>query len=58
MVKQHLTKKKCGLWGKNVEFPLIENMFSEFFEKLKVSEFYRKSENSDYKEKSENFYNP
>ena len=34
--------------GKNVEFPRIENIFSEFFKKLKVS---------DYKEKSENFYN-
>ena len=30
--------------GKNVEFPLIENIFSEFFEKLKVSDYYRKSE--------------
>ena len=30
--------------GKNVEFPLIENIFSEFYEKLKVSDFYRKSE--------------
>ena len=31
--------------GKNVEFPLIENIFSDFFEKLKVSDYYRKSEN-------------
>ena len=30
--------------GKNVEFPLIENIFSEFFKKLKVSDYYRKSE--------------
>ena len=30
--------------GKNVEFPLMENIFSEFLEKLKVSEYYRKSE--------------
>ena len=44
--------------GKNVEFHLIEYIFSEFFEKLKVSDLYRKSENSDYKQKSENFYNP
>ena len=36
----------------------MENIFSEFFKKMKVSDFYRKSENSDYKEKSENFYNP
>ena len=33
-----------GEKGKNVEFPLIENIFSEFFEKLKVSDFNRKSE--------------
>ena len=30
--------------GKNVEFPLIENIFSEFVKKLKVSDYYRKSE--------------
>ena len=29
--------------GKNVEFPLIENIFSECFKKLKVSDYYRKS---------------
>ena len=32
------------LSGKNVEFPPVENIFSEFFEKLKVSDFLRKSE--------------
>ena len=30
--------------GKNVEFPIIENIFSEFFNKLKVSDYDRKSE--------------
>ena len=30
--------------GKNVEFLLIENIFSEFFKKLKVSDCHRKSE--------------
>ena len=32
------------MFGKNVEFPLIENIFSELFEKLKVPDFYRRSE--------------
>ena len=30
--------------GKNVVFPLFKNIFSEFFEKLKVSDYHRKSE--------------
>ena len=34
---------EAALLGKNVEFPLIENIFSEFFEKLKVSDYCRKS---------------
>ena len=39
--------------GKIVEFYLKENIFSDFFEKLKVSEYYLKV--SDCKEKSEFF---
>ena len=29
---------------KNLEFPRVQNIISEFFEKLKVSDYYRKSE--------------
>ena len=42
-------KKWFGNWrfpggGKNVDLPLIEYIFSEFFKKLKVLDYYRKSE--------------
>ena len=40
-----LTETLIYPWtGKNVEFPLIENIFLDFFKKLKVSDIYRKSE--------------
>ena len=39
--------------GKNIEIPLIENIFSEFFRKLKVSDFIENLKVSDYKKKSE-----
>ena len=53
-----LTFTNTNTHGKNVEFPHKENIFSEFFKKLKVSDYYRKSESFRFQNKSENFFNP
>ena len=45
----------CQYYGKDVEFPLIKNIFSELFEKLKISDYSGNLKVSDYKEKSESF---